>query len=126
MNTREPIQGIPIEPLKRAPPHPAHLIAFWCFGAIFGMAIVYKPPTPAPRVDTSSLVAELDKIRDSIVQLQASKCVNVTTQGVTIYHTPNLGVAPVPTYDKPVRKGKSDVREVRQAPGGPEGSAGGG
>lgn len=106
-------------------PGPMPLVVFFLMGTLFGISLCYSPkPKPtAPSVNPVT-AEQLDRIHDSIVQLQASKCFNVTTPSITIYHTPNLGVSPVPAYDKSARKGKLDVQAVQRA-SGPEGANGG-
>ena len=102
-------------------PGPMPLVVFFLMGTLFAISLFYNPkPKPSAPIVNPATAEQLERIQESIIQLQASKCVNVSTQNVTIYHTPNLGVSPVPTYDKSVRKGKTDVREVREAAVGPE------
>lgn len=104
------------------PPHPKHLIIFFLLGTLFGASLFYEPKKPTTYSPAPATAEQLDRIHDAIVQLQASKCMTISTQGITIYHTPNLGVVKVPPYDKSAGKGKgkADVRDVREAAVGPE------
>jgi len=114
---------IETQPPERHGPGPLPLVIFFLLGLLLGISILYEPKKPTtPPPDTSSLSAELERIRESITQLQASRCMTVNTPilQMSVYSTPNIGTKPVPTYDKSVEKGKENVRKVQEANGGPQ------